>query len=132
LLAACAALAAEEEPFRAVLHRRRFRQALSRAQSLEPDNPRLLLVTLQYGTADEVAARPDPESLVEAFRRTAGTARFPDWGEAEALTMVAEMHLARDDARTARDLIEEALLLAPAYAAALDVERRIRESWSDN
>jgi len=125
LQAACAALAAVVEPLRSVLHERQLRQAIQRASRLDGDNPRLLLVALQY--LDEAEdGLPSAETMLAAFRRQAGVDAFPDWGEAEGLTLLAARQLAAGDTRGARDLVQEALLIAPAYAPARSIETQLR------
>jgi len=123
LIAACAALAAAAEPLRAVLHQRRQRQALARAGALEPNNPRLWLVAFLHAGDDPAA--PAPDAMLDAFRARDGAFGFPDWGQAEALTAVGARRLESGDLRGARDLLEEALLIAPDYRTALELRRRI-------
>ena len=67
------------------------------------------------------SAKPSPRKLaavVEAFDAWTPSIDDPDWGHAEALTALAADALERGQVRTARDLIERALLLAPDYRAA--------------
>ena len=125
LIAACTALSAADEPSRAVMHQRRFRRALTRAASLEPDNPRLLLVAFTASPAADLTSRPGPHALLDAFRARAEPFAFPDWGEAEALTVLGAHQLEGGDRRGARDLLEAALLIAPDYRAALQLEANL-------
>src|SRR5687768_6359866 len=100
----------------------RRERALAHARERDDDNPRIALVeawALESAAADDA---PQPEavaaklaSVVEAFDAWAPSLDDPDWGHAEALTALAATALARGQARTARDLIERALLLAPDY-----------------
>ena len=119
LIAACSALSAAAEPLRSVWHQRRLRQAIAAAGTLAPDNPRLLLVSRLH--LDDISL--PIESVVAAFRSKG--ADFPDWGEAEARLLLAEHCLANGDLRGARDALEETLLIAPDYTAALDLRERI-------
>ena len=128
VLAACAALSAREEPLRAVLHTRRFRQALTRALEIDGDNPRLALVRLRYTSPVEVSA----EAVVAGFRASRGRYAFPDWGEAEALVLLGEQRLSDGDRRAARDLVEEALLIAPDYGQAQALLRSLEARAAAN
>jgi tetratricopeptide (TPR) repeat protein len=119
LVAACAQLAGNEG---------RSEKALARAREHDGDNPRIALVealVLEADTRgdatqrDAVAAKL--KSVVEAFDAWAPSIDDPDWGHAEALTALGAAALARGQVRTARDLIERALLLVPDYRAAVDV-----------
>jgi len=131
LVAACSALAAEASPFVAVVHQRRRSQALDRARSLEPDNPRLLLVEALGAradrSADEAAERAALETALAAFEAWPRPFDLPDWGEAEALAALGAHYLGVGDARMARDFIERALLAAPGYEDALSLERQLRD-----
>ena len=128
IIAACAALSAVAEPLRAVLHQRRFRQALGRAASLDGDNPRFALIRLRYADPSELTV----EAVVEAFRARRGRYGFPDWGEAEALVLLGAERLDAGDRRGARDLIEEALLIAPDYTEAKALARRLAAQTAAN
>lgn len=119
LIAACSALAAALEPIRSASHQRRWRQAVADAGSLAPDNPRLRLVSKLH--LDDTGL--PIESVVAAFQNS--RTDFPDWGEAEALLLLAERTLANGDLRGARDALEETLLIAPDFTAALDLKDRI-------
>lgn len=121
LVVACSAMAADAEPLRAVWHQRRLRDALEQAETLAADNPRLLLVRQRH-LGD--AAVP-VEDVVVAFRNGRGRNGFPDWGEAEALLIQSEQRLAAGDLRGARDALDEILLIAPDYSAALELKDRI-------
>jgi hypothetical protein len=101
----------------------------------ELDNPRIALVeawALERASSDDA---PQPEAVaaklaavVDAFDAWAPSLDDPDWGHAEALTALAATALARGQARTARDLIERALLLAPDYRAALDLRTALQSA----
>jgi hypothetical protein len=125
--AGCAAIATVTEPLRAVLHQRRLRQALARASELDRDNPRLGLVAMQYLDGTQAGSQPDTDALLLAFRTESERNRFPNWGEPEAMTLIATWRIDAGDVRGARDLVQEALLLAPSYPPALALESRIRD-----
>jgi hypothetical protein len=121
LVAACAALAATAEPLRAVWHQRRLRQALEEALARAAGNPRLLLVRALH--VHDIALPAD--AIVAAFRDARVPGGFPDWGEAEALLLLSAQRLAAGELRGARDALEETLLIAPDYTAALELKSRI-------
>lgn len=119
LVAACAQVAGDEG---------RRERALALARERDDDNPRIALVEAwammqEAGTDEEkrAAASTKLAAVVEAFEMWAPSLDDPDWGYAEALTALAAAALERGQARTARDFIERALLVAPDYRAALDL-----------
>jgi len=124
LVVACSAMAAAAEPLRAVWHQRRLRQGLEHARALAAGNPRLMLVLRQHVGDTGIPA----EAVVDAFRMSRARNAFPDWGEAEALLTQGELRLAAGDLRGARDALEETLLIAPDYTAALELKSRIGAS----
>jgi hypothetical protein len=132
LIAACAALAAADEPVRSVLHQRRYRRAAGRVESLDPGNPRLLLVTLRSGYSGEESSPPEPDAVLEAFDARGAPFAFPDWGEAEALAIAGKHRLDAGDRRGARDYIERALLAAPDYRFALKLAADISNFAATN
>jgi tetratricopeptide (TPR) repeat protein len=114
LVAACAAVAGDDG---------RREQALALARERDDDNPRIALVeawTLERDGGTEAIAEKLAE-VVGAFDAWAPALDDPEWGHAEALTALAADELQRGQVRTARDLIERALLLAPDYRAALEL-----------
>lgn len=129
LVAACAEVGAQA---------RRRDQALERARSLDPENPRLALLDAWVASPrpaqadpaqrDEAAARL--EHAVAAFDARPEVGAGPDWGEAEALAALGEIALARGEARAARDLIERALIVAPDYRLAVELRARLQTARS--
>lgn len=130
LVAACALVAGDE---------RRREQALTLARQHDDDNPRIRLVE---AWALERAAGNEPARLealnaalatvVEGFDAWTPTIDDPDWGHAEALTALAATALARGQVRTARDLVERALLLAPEYQVAVDLRAALQSARTGN
>ena len=119
LAAACAQVAGDDG---------RRDRALALAPERDDDNPRIALVeawTLERAAEADAAQREalaaKLAAVVEAFEAWAPSFEDPDWGHPEALTAMAAAALARGQARTARDLIERALLLVPDYRAALEL-----------
>jgi tetratricopeptide (TPR) repeat protein len=138
LVAACAGLSGRVEPAKGLAHDKRSAQALARARELEPSNPRIALldawlVSRRPALAD-AAVRDDAvaklEAAVEAFGAWSPPPDSTEWGEAEALASLAEVHLARGQIRDARDLIERALLVAPDYRVALELRAQLQGSKS--
>ncbi|HVJ31231.1 MAG TPA: hypothetical protein VNA66_13040 [Gammaproteobacteria bacterium] len=119
LVAACAQVAGDKG---------RRERALALARERDDDNPRIALVeawamTQEAGTdsAKRAAASTQLEAVVQAFEMWTPSLDDADWGYAEALTALAAVALERGQARTGRDFIGRALLLAPDYRAALDL-----------
>jgi hypothetical protein len=119
LIAACALVGDDE---------RRREQALARARERDDDNPRIGLVeawALDRAASGEPGHREAMAgklaAVVEAFQAWVPSIDDPDWGHAEALTALAANTLERGQVRTARDLVERALLIAPEYRAAVEL-----------
>ena len=95
---------------------RELKHALSQA----PQNPRVLFVeALCTGEQNAAAELAHWQKVAEAFAEAAPTRPgMPDWGHAEALTLLAEHHLQRGNFVAARDAVERALVIAPDYHAA--------------
>lgn len=121
LVVACSAMAASAEPLRAVWHQRRQRQGLEQAQALAPGNPRLALVRHRHLGDPAVSL----DAVVAAFGSGRSASAFPDWGEADALLLQSEQRLAAGNLRGARDALDEVLLLAPDFEAALELKARV-------
>src|SRR5688572_6547909 len=128
LAAACAQVAGDDG---------RRERALVLARERDDDNPRIALVE---AWALERAAGTDPTrreavaaqlvAVVEAFDAWAPSIDDPDWGYAESLTALAADALERGQVRTARDLVERALLLAPEYRAAVELRAALQTTRS--
>jgi tetratricopeptide (TPR) repeat protein len=130
LVAACSQLASRREPLKALWHQRRARHALERAGASDRDNPRLALIDGQ---------RLLEESVERALIRLAEAQRGfaieldagrPLWGHAEAHASVAAAYLAEGRLREARDLAEQALLIAPEYVLARAVREKVLSGQS--
>jgi hypothetical protein len=130
LVGACALFAGDD---------RRHREALALARERDDDNPRIALVE---AWALEREAQVDPArseafaaklaQVVEAFDAWTPSIDDPDWGYAEALTALAANALDRGQVRTARDLVERALLLVPDYRAAVELRVALQSGRTGN
>jgi tetratricopeptide (TPR) repeat protein len=138
LVAVCSGLTGKAEPGKGLAHDKRLQQALAHARELEPSNPRIALIDawlLSFRPAlADASVRDDAvkklEAAADAFAAWSPPADAPDWGEAEALAALAELHLTRGDLRDARDLIERALLVAPDYRFAVELRAQLQGSRS--
>jgi tetratricopeptide (TPR) repeat protein len=93
--------------------------ALSRALSLEPDNPRLLIISGLGLLRRPVEYGGDPKQAEALFRRAAtmldgaGEAAWPNWGRFDAHVWLGQALARRGDAAGARDEYTRALAIAP-------------------
>lgn len=97
-------------------------RSLRAALSIAPENPRVQLIEKMCSAQASDPATLAPQrwqAVVDAFANEAPSASGrPDWGHAEALTLLGEIHLQNGNTVAARDAIERALVLAPDYLAA--------------
>ena len=134
LVAACASLAGRAQPLKLIFHQRRRDQALEAARRIDAQNARLAWVnawvegheTEFEGIQLQVAERHLLEPVVRAYRLGGGVPDGSSWGEAEALAHLGAACMRDGDRRRARDLLEEALLVAPDYSLALKLLAKIR------
>lgn len=125
LVAACAAIGEQA---------RRRDQALERARSLAPSHPRVALLSawaispkpLQAPAPVRDAVAAQLEKAIAAFETWKPPPGAPDWGQAEALTQLGGIALQRGEVRAARDLLERALLLAPDYRVAVELQNSLQ------
>lgn len=125
LIAACSLEGLEHEPVRMLSHDLRLTEALTAARALSPDHPRLLLVEAlaeQNHDADIGQLRTLLVKARERFDAWQSRGIEPDWGRAEVLVELAELHLKAGERREARDLVEQALIDAPGYRFALEIK----------
>ena len=96
-------------------------KSMRTALTLGAENPRVLFIN--------ALCSPDAEGDPAAIERWRGVvAKFeaappsqpgkPDWGHAEALTLLGESYLKQGEMVAARDVLERALVLAPDYRQA--------------
>ncbi len=133
LVAACAVLGLRYEPGKARTYQNGLEDALAEALAADPENPRILVVAawaISQRPAHEEpelreTVRDRLERALELFAMWKTPFGYPDWGEAEALAHLGEIHLELGDRRAARDYIEQSLLVAPDYRFALALQQRV-------
>jgi tetratricopeptide (TPR) repeat protein len=130
LVAACSQLASRREPLKARWHQRRARHALERVGVSDGNNPRLALVDgqrLLEESPERALVRLADAQRGFAIELDAGR---PLWGYAEAHATLAAAYLAAGRSREARDLAEQALLIAPEYVLARAVREKVLSAQS--
>ena len=133
LRAACLAAPQELDGGFAPLAGHRARKDLERARQLATHNPRVLLVDAMsdYALAPSQGGNKDRaltklRQTVAAFETERGGAEpLPGWGAAEAWLLLARDLLDHGDSVGARDALEHALLIAPEFAQARRLMRKI-------
>ena len=134
LNSSCYGMLAGLAPLKAVIYGRKASRAMQRALELQPENPRIVLLD---GISDYFRPKlfgGDPGRAEEKFFRAAELYKqqdriepgYPEWGEAEAYAFLGEYYLGRDDLIRARNVLEQALLIAPDYRWANDLMDRVR------
>jgi tetratricopeptide (TPR) repeat protein len=99
---------------------------LRTASGLAPDNPRVKLVQAMCAanTPTDPTATDRWRAVVASFEAAPPSRPGkPDWGHVEALTMLGETYLQRGDPVAARDALERALVLAPDYRQAQQLQQ---------
>lgn len=107
-------------------------KARETAQSLAPNSPRVQLLAA-IGDAERArsareldAAMRRLRSVAEAFRSVRVTeVGVPEWGQAEAWAWLGHIQLRRGERLSAREAIENALVLAPDYAWARQLQAQV-------
>lgn len=133
LVAACAGFGGRPDLAKGLSHDRRSEQALAKARELDDGNPRIALLDAWLVSRRPALAEPAVrdaaaeklQAAIEAFAGWSPRPDAPEWGEAEALAALGEVYLARGEARSARDHVERALLLAPDYRFAVELRATI-------
>ena len=112
---------------------RRARRDFSRALQLAPANPRVLLLDAVSDYLLPQALGGNKERALTKLRRTVAafeaerqdTEQLPGWGAAEAYLFLARDLFDHADAVAARDALEHALLIAPEFAQARALMKKI-------
>jgi len=130
LVAACSLEGRDDNAARKLVYELRLKEATSAARALAPNHPRLLLVSVwaesEGGNSDDVENRRETLERARAgFEVLNGRDGDPAWGEAETLASLGKIYLERGQLREARDLIEQALIVAPEYHFALELRSEL-------
>lgn len=124
--AACHALLAATSVIRSVTHGPAAGDAIAMALSLAPKNPRAHLVDALVDYWRPAKLGGDPQRAFAKFKRAAeafeamppGATEFPSWGGADVYYWLGRCYANRGDIAAARNAFEQALIVAPDYAAA--------------
>lgn len=131
LQSVCLRREARMQPLRAPFALARSGRQMSKALHLAPHNPRVLLLNAlqEYqlagpgSAARALAALNQDVAAFEAERR--GVEPVPGWGIADAYEAVARVCFDKGDVLQAREALERALLIAPEFALAHRLLKRI-------
>jgi hypothetical protein len=98
-------------------------KALRTAQAADPKNPRIRLIdawcVADKARAGSKAVLDKARAAVTAFEAAPFNMQgAPNWGEPEALVLLGQVYLERGEPVAARDLLEQALIIAPDYRKA--------------
>lgn len=102
-------------------------KALRTALELESANPRVRFIEMLCSTEKADASSTQIEklrTLVTTFESAPPSAPGkPDWGQAEVLVLLGQRYLERGDPLAARDAIERALVIAPDFRKAQELQQ---------
>jgi tetratricopeptide (TPR) repeat protein len=124
--AACHALIAATSVIKSVTHGPSAGETIAVALQLAPKNPRAHLVDalVDYWRPAKLGGDPDRafrkfKGAAEAFEAVpAGTNEFPSWGAADVYYWLGKSYAERNQVGEARSALEQALIVAPDFAAA--------------
>jgi Tfp pilus assembly protein PilF len=124
--AACHALLAATSIIRSVTHGPAAGDTIAMALSLAPKNPRAHLVDALVDYWRPAKLGGDPQRAFAKFKQAAeafeavppGATEFPSWGGADVYYWLGKCQVNRGDIAAARNAFEQALIVAPDYAAA--------------
>jgi tetratricopeptide (TPR) repeat protein len=133
LESACLDLLAGLQAWRAPFAASKSGALIEKARHLEPKNPRVLLLDAvslyerpKATTADKDRALQGFEQATAAFEAERRESQHvPGWGAAEAYVYLAKCQLDRGAALQARDALERALLIAPEFAEARRLMKKL-------
>jgi hypothetical protein len=131
LAAACVIGASSARTARGFGSRGTWQRSIDAAREIDPDNPRLLLISALALPADDAIAQHDGRlaalagALEQFDAQPMATGMRPVWGRADTLAHMGAIQLERGRAREARDLIERALLEAPGFHFALQLQKAL-------
>jgi tetratricopeptide (TPR) repeat protein len=124
--AACHALLAATSVIKSVTHGPAAADTIGTALALAAKNPRARLVDALVDYWRPAKLGGDRERAFAKFKRAAeafeavppGASGFPSWGGADAYYWLGKSYIDRGDVAAARNALEQALIVAPDYAAA--------------
>ena len=124
--AACHALLAATSVIKSVTHGPAAADTIAMALSLAPKNPRAHLVDALVDYWRPTKLGGDPERAFQKFKQAAetfeavppGATEFPSWGGADVYYWLGKFYVSHGDVAAARSALEQALIVAPDYAAA--------------
>jgi tetratricopeptide (TPR) repeat protein len=121
LESACLELLASLQAWRAPFAASRSGSLIEKARHAAPKNPRVQLLD-----AVSLYERPKASEAAAAFEaERRESAHLPGWGAAEAYVYLAKCQLDRGATLQARDALERALLMAPEFAEARRLMKKI-------
>jgi len=129
LVAACMEMLIELRPLRKVLYRGRRDAELNEAKQTGANIAQVQFIAAWIGARTNDAATTEA-SLRQALSQfdqaeTAADSSNAGWGHAEAAYMLGKSAIARGDSLTARNALEQALVLAPDYREAQQLLRTL-------
>lgn len=124
--AACHALIAATSVIKSVTHGPSAAEAIAVALQLAPKNPRAHLVDALVDDWRPTKLGGDPARAFTKFKAAAelfeavpaGSTQFPSWGVADVYYWIGRNYVDRGDVAAARSALEQALIVAPDFAAA--------------
>jgi tetratricopeptide (TPR) repeat protein len=133
LESACLELLAGLQAWRAPFAASRSGSLIEKARHASPKNPRVLLLDALSMYERPKASEADRNRALQGFQQAAAafeaerreTAHLPGWGAAEAYVYLAKCQLDRGATLQARDALERALLIAPEFAEARRLMKKI-------
>jgi tetratricopeptide (TPR) repeat protein len=133
LESACLELLAGLQAWRAPFAASRSGSLIEKARHLGPKNSRVLLLDAVAVYERPKASASDKDRALQLLKQATAafeaerreTEHVPGWGAAEAYVYLAKCHLDRGAALEARDALERALLMAPEFAEARRLIKKI-------
>jgi len=129
----CLELLAGLQAWRAPFAASKSGSLIEKARHLGPGNPRVLLLDAASVYERPKATAADKDRALQLFKQATAafeaerreTEHVPGWGAAEAYVYLAKCQLDRGAALEARDALERALLIAPEFAEARRLMKKI-------
>lgn len=133
LESACLELVAGLQAWRAPFAASKSGSLIEKARHVGPANPRVLLLDALSLYERPKATDADRARALQGFEQAAAafeaerreSEHVPGWGAADAYVYLAKCHLDQGAALRARDALERALLIAPEFAEARRLMKKI-------